>query len=225
VAHQALLFRSWYLYAVFGSAVIVAAIGLALLRRAGATVFGGPLRLPRQPARARYFYGRAGFGLAGSCPGDAVAMVVTGGLGGLLVLAGLVAGLWLRGVTERAASPGRTPPSSGPFSAGLRPGAPAIAAGGGGNPVEQLLVADASVVDQYLYRPGQLMHVGYGAFYLAWVGQVCRHHHHVQLWMPCQQASAQLVQPPGRAARPGPESKPGRRTEPRAHGRCQRRRR
>src|SRR5262245_17746363 len=28
-------------------------------------------------------------------------MTATGGLGGLLVLAGLIAGLWLRGVTER----------------------------------------------------------------------------------------------------------------------------
>ena len=102
--HQALLFRGWYLYAVFGSAVTVAAIGLALLRRAGTTVFGGPLRLPHGPVRPRHLYGAAvfgaGFGLAGTCPGGAVAMVATGGLGGLLVLAGRVAGLWLRGVAE-----------------------------------------------------------------------------------------------------------------------------
>ena len=31
--------------------------------------------------------------------------------------------------------------------------------------VKQLLVTDASVVDQDVYRPGQLMHLGYGAFY------------------------------------------------------------
>ena len=49
--HQALLFRSWYLFAVFGSAVAVAAAGLALLRRAGTTRYGGPLRLPHGPAR------------------------------------------------------------------------------------------------------------------------------------------------------------------------------
>lgn len=103
--HQALLLRSWYLYAVFGCAVAVAAAGLALLRRAGTTRYGGPLRLPHHRVRSGHLYGAAvfgaGFGLVGTCPGTAVAMVATGGLGGLLVLAGLVTGLWLRGVTER----------------------------------------------------------------------------------------------------------------------------
>jgi hypothetical protein len=49
--HQALLLRGWYLFAVFGSAVAVAAAGLALLRRTGTIRYGGPLRLPRGPAR------------------------------------------------------------------------------------------------------------------------------------------------------------------------------
>jgi hypothetical protein len=105
--HQALLLRSWYLFAVFGSAVAVAAAGLALLRRAGTTRYGGPLRLPRGPARRPHLYGAAifgaGFGLTGTCPGGAVAMVATGGLGGLLVLAGLISGMWLRGATARPA--------------------------------------------------------------------------------------------------------------------------
>ncbi len=103
--HQALLLRSWYLFAVFGSAVAVAAGGLALLRRAGTTRYGGPLRLPHGPARRPHLYGAAifgaGFGLTGTCPGGAVAMIATGGLGGLLVLAGLVSGMWLRGATAR----------------------------------------------------------------------------------------------------------------------------
>ena len=105
--HQALLLRSWYLFAVFGSAVATAATGLTLLRRAGTTPYGGPLRLPHRPARRRHLYGAAifgaGFGLTGACPGAAVAMVATGGLGGLLVLAGLVGGMWLRGATARSA--------------------------------------------------------------------------------------------------------------------------
>ena len=105
--HQALLLRSWYLFAVFGSAAAVATAGLALLRRTGTTTYGGPLRLEHAPARPRHLYGAAifgaGFGLTGTCPGGAVAMVATGGLGGLLVLAGLVAGMWLRGAAERPA--------------------------------------------------------------------------------------------------------------------------
>jgi uncharacterized protein len=107
--HQALLFRSWYLFAVFGSALAVAAAGLMLVRRAGSTMFGGPLRLHHRPARRHSLYGAAvfgaGFGLCGTCPGGAIAMVATGGVGGLLVLVGLVAGLWLRGVTEGASRP------------------------------------------------------------------------------------------------------------------------
>jgi hypothetical protein len=42
----------------------------------------------------------AGFGLTGTCPGGAIAMTATGGLGGLLVLAGLAVGMWLRGTIE-----------------------------------------------------------------------------------------------------------------------------
>jgi uncharacterized protein len=107
--HQALLLRSWYLFAVFGSAAAVAAGGLALLRGAGTTRYGGPLRLPHHRVRPRHLYGAAvfgaGFGLTGACPGASVAMVATGGLGGLLVLAGMVGGLWLRGVTERQTAP------------------------------------------------------------------------------------------------------------------------
>jgi uncharacterized membrane protein YedE/YeeE len=102
--HQALLLRGWYLFAVFGSALAVAAGGLAVLRRAGTTAYGGPLRLPHQPAERRHIYGAAifgaGFGLTGTCPGAAIAMVATGGIGGLLVLAGLVGGMWLRGLAE-----------------------------------------------------------------------------------------------------------------------------
>jgi len=108
--HQALLFRSWYLFAVFGSALAVATAGLMLVRRAGTTMFGGPLRLHHRPAQRHSFYGAAvfgaGFGLCGTCPGGAVAMVATGGVGSLLVLAGLVLGLRLRGVTEGASRAG-----------------------------------------------------------------------------------------------------------------------
>jgi len=90
--------------------VAVAAAGLALLRRTGTIRYGGPLRLPRGPARRSQLYGAAifgaGFGLTGACPVAAVAavaMVATGGLGGLLVLAGLVSGMRPRGATERPA--------------------------------------------------------------------------------------------------------------------------
>lgn len=106
--HQALLLRSGYMYAVFASAMTVSTLGLVLLRRAGTTMFGGRLRLPHRPAQPRHIYGAAifgiGFGISGACPASAVAMVATGGTGGLLVLTGLIGGLWLRGRTERRAT-------------------------------------------------------------------------------------------------------------------------
>ena len=129
--HQALLFRSWYLFAVFGSGLTVATAGLVLVRRTGTTVFGGPLRLPYRPAQPRHFYGTAifgaGFGLCGTCPGGVIAMVAIGGLGGLLVLAGLAGGLWLRGVTEGASRSRLTRPL--PASVPADPGSRAATAG------------------------------------------------------------------------------------------------
>jgi uncharacterized protein len=117
-----LLLRSWYLFAVFGSALAVAAVGLMLVRRTGSTMFGGPLRLHHRPARRRSFYGAsvfgAGFGLCGTCPGGAIAMVASGGVGGLLVLAGVVVGMWLYGVTEGASRPAVTRPISHAVPAG-----------------------------------------------------------------------------------------------------------
>jgi uncharacterized membrane protein YedE/YeeE len=122
--HQALLLRSWYLYAVFASALAVATLGLALLRRSGTTRFGGPLRLPHHPVQRRHIYGAAifgaGFALSGACPASAIAMVATGGTGGLLVLAGLIGGLWLRGLTERKTGrpmAGNTPDDAAPAAA------------------------------------------------------------------------------------------------------------
>ncbi len=71
----------------------------------------GPGMAHRRPAQPRNFYGAgifgAGFGLCGTCPGGAMAMVATGGL---LVPADLVAGLWLRGLTEGMSWPRITRP-------------------------------------------------------------------------------------------------------------------
>lgn len=114
--HRGLLFDDPYMFQVLGSAMAVATVGLALLRRRGSTAFGGRLALPRRSVERRHVYGGAvfgvGFGLAGACPGTAVAMAATGGLGGLVVLAGLVGGLRLRGTVEDRAH--RTEPETVP---------------------------------------------------------------------------------------------------------------
>jgi hypothetical protein len=85
--------------------VATAWVGIRLLKRRGRTAFGGPLVVPRHPVRRPAVYGAAVFGVAfgvgATCPGITVAMLATGGVRGAVVLAGIFAGLWLRGVVER----------------------------------------------------------------------------------------------------------------------------
>ena len=102
--HDGLLLRDPYIYLMMAATVATAAIGIALLRRRGRTVFGEPLDIPRHPIRRPAIYGGAvfgiGFGVGATCPGITVAGFATGSLYGLVVLAGILAGLWLRGSVE-----------------------------------------------------------------------------------------------------------------------------
>ncbi len=85
---------------VMGGAVLVAAPGFAVLRKRGQTVFGGKLNLPtRQDLDARLLGGAAlfglGWGLAGFCPGPAIAGLATG-IGGVYAFAAaMIAGMLL----------------------------------------------------------------------------------------------------------------------------------
>jgi uncharacterized membrane protein YedE/YeeE len=110
-----LLLENPYIFLMMGSAMAVAFVGLAILRRVGRTRYAGRLALPRQRIERRHVYGGAifglGFGVGATCPGITVAMTATGGLYGLVVLVGLLAGLHLRGVVERR---GRQPLSTEP---------------------------------------------------------------------------------------------------------------
>jgi hypothetical protein len=107
--HNGLLLRDPYMYLMIGSAMATTFVGLLVARRIGGTWLGGRLTLPRNRVQRRHIYGGAifgvGFGLGATCPGMTVAMVATGGLYGLIVLVGLVLGLWLRGRVERRSAP------------------------------------------------------------------------------------------------------------------------
>lgn len=104
--HDGLLLRDPYIYLMMAATVGTAAVGIALLRRRGRTVFGERLVIPRHPIRRQAIYGGAvfgvGFGVGATCPGITVAAFATGAWGGLLVLAGIFGGLWLRGYAEQA---------------------------------------------------------------------------------------------------------------------------
>lgn len=102
--HDGLLLRDPYIYLMMAATVGTAAVGIQLLRTRGRSLLAGPLVIPRHRVRASTVYGAAVFGVAfgvgATCPGITVAMLATGGLWGALVLVGIWAGLWLRGVVE-----------------------------------------------------------------------------------------------------------------------------
>jgi uncharacterized protein len=101
VIRQALLFEHSYLFLLFASAVLVAAVGLALLRRSGmrALVTRAPIHwTPERPAR-RHIVGSAlfglGWGVADACPGPIATQVGQGIAWGLFTFAGVVLGVYL----------------------------------------------------------------------------------------------------------------------------------
>jgi uncharacterized membrane protein YedE/YeeE len=103
--HEGLLLRNPYVFLMMGSAMAAAFLGLAVLRRLGTTAFAGRLALPHHRVERRHISGGAvfgvGFGVGATCPGMTIVMTTTGGLYGLVVLVGLLGGLWLRGWVER----------------------------------------------------------------------------------------------------------------------------
>ncbi len=101
VVHRMLLFRDWEPFLVMGSAVVVAAPLLRLmLRRGWETPLGGKLAVDTTPVGRRHGLGAIVFGsgwaVSGTCAGPAVAMVGSGHVLGLVVVAGLFAGIVAR---------------------------------------------------------------------------------------------------------------------------------
>jgi uncharacterized membrane protein YedE/YeeE len=124
VIREGLLFESSYLYLLFASAVLVAAAGLALLRRreTRALLTRAPIEwTPERPAR-RHIAGAAifglGWGIADACPGPIANQVGQGITWGLFTFAGAAIGVYL---FLRRDQPETEPATDAPVSAARAP--------------------------------------------------------------------------------------------------------
>jgi uncharacterized protein len=124
VIRDALLFKDSYLYFLFASAVLVAAVGVALLRRAERRALLVDAQItcePERPAR-RHLVGAAtfglGWGIADACPGPIANQVGQGIAWGLFTFAGVVIGVYL---FLRREQPETEPATDAPPPRDLRP--------------------------------------------------------------------------------------------------------
>lgn len=96
-------FDSFHMYGVIGSAVIVAALSLWLLRRSGvSSLTGEKISVPdKAPNYRAYVYGGTSFGigwaLTGACPGPILVLVGAGFPAFLLVFVAALLGTWTYG--------------------------------------------------------------------------------------------------------------------------------
>jgi len=98
-------FQSFHMYGIIGSAIVVAALGLQLIRRAELKSLDGQvITIPRKEMRngTRYWLGGLLFGLGwalvGACPGPLFALLGNGVGVVSVVLLGALAGTWAYGI-------------------------------------------------------------------------------------------------------------------------------
>jgi uncharacterized membrane protein YedE/YeeE len=110
VIRQMLLLHEPDVFLLMGSAVMVAGLGVRLLRgfKVRALVTGEPIGWAVSAVQSRHVAGSALFGagwsVACTCPGPVAAMIGQGHVAGLAVAAGLVSGIALRRSFDARAS-------------------------------------------------------------------------------------------------------------------------
>jgi uncharacterized membrane protein YedE/YeeE len=111
-----------HLVGVIGLAIAVAAIGFGLFRRFGIRARGGaPLALAKKPYGPGVIWGGllfgAGWAIAGTCPGTALAQIGEGRLAGIVTFIGIVLGAYAQnrvavaGARARPRASGGVPPA------------------------------------------------------------------------------------------------------------------
>jgi uncharacterized membrane protein YedE/YeeE len=109
------LFRSFQLYGILGTAVVLTAAGLWIIKRRGRTALGRPLKIELKPLHRGNVAGGVLFGIgwsmAGMCPGPILVNIGEGKLYALAAVAGALAGAALLGaVYPRLQKPFKLPP-------------------------------------------------------------------------------------------------------------------
>lgn len=100
-------FQSFHMYGVIGSAVLVGALSVWLIKRFNVHTFGGePITLaPKDPTYRRYILGGTAFGLGwaftGACPGPIAALIGAGQTVFIVVLLSAVAGTYVYGLLQK----------------------------------------------------------------------------------------------------------------------------
>jgi uncharacterized membrane protein YedE/YeeE len=101
VIRQALLFQRSYLFLFFASAVLTAAVGLAVLRRGRrrALLVSAPIAWTREHVERRHIVGSLlfglGWGISDACPGPIATQIGQGIVWAVPTLAGVVIGVHL----------------------------------------------------------------------------------------------------------------------------------
>jgi len=108
------LFDSIQLYGIIGTAVLITAPGLWLIKRRGRTLFGRRVEIELKPLHRGNVAGGALFGigwsLAGMCPGPILVNIGEGKIYALAVFAGALAGAGaFGGLYQRLQRPFRLP--------------------------------------------------------------------------------------------------------------------
>jgi hypothetical protein len=99
-------FQSFHMYGVIGSAVVVGAISVWLIKRSRARALDGSEIVLKDKDRTwlRYILGGTafglGWGLVGACPGPILALIGAGLPAFLIVLVGAILGTWTYGVVR-----------------------------------------------------------------------------------------------------------------------------
>ena len=125
VIRDMLLLREAHVFLLMGSTIVIAAIGVRLLRASGASSWatGEPVSWSTDKPQLRHVVGSVIFGigwsLAATCPGPVAVMIGEGRLSGLLVAAGILAGVILQGAWQRANAGQKQVRAEAPGTAGL----------------------------------------------------------------------------------------------------------